>query len=54
MGLTTLQPSCAEYLEIWEPQLSGTLWACNGHVDGLLNLFIVIPLFRFLVALSTS
>ena len=25
VGLTTLPPSCADYLEIWEPQLSGTL-----------------------------
>jgi hypothetical protein len=26
-GLTTLPPSCADYLEIWEPQHPGTLWA---------------------------
>ena len=33
VGLTTLPPSCADYLEIWEPQPPGTLWAsqaCNG------------------------
>jgi hypothetical protein len=30
VGLKTLPPSCAECLEIWEPQPSGTLRACNG------------------------
>jgi len=29
-GLTTLLPSCADCLEIWEPQPPGTLRACNG------------------------
>jgi len=28
IGLTTLPPSCANCLEIWEPQPSGTLRAC--------------------------
>ena len=30
VGLTTLPPSCAECLEIWEPQLPGTRRACPG------------------------
>jgi hypothetical protein len=30
VGLTTLPPSCADCLEIWEPQLSGTLRASHG------------------------
>jgi len=30
VGLTTLPPSCAEYLEIWEPHPPGTLRACTG------------------------
>jgi len=30
VGLTTLPPSCADCLEIWEPQPPGTLRACNG------------------------
>ena len=30
VGLTTLPPSCADCLEIWEPQASGTLRACPG------------------------
>jgi hypothetical protein len=28
--LTTLPPSCAECLQIWEPQPPGTLRACPG------------------------
>jgi hypothetical protein len=30
IGLTTLPASCADYLEIWEPQPPGTLRACPG------------------------
>jgi len=30
VGLTTLPPSCAESLEIWEPQPLGTLRASLG------------------------
>ena len=30
VGLTTLPPSSADWLEIWEPQPPGTLWACPG------------------------
>ena len=30
VGLTTLPSSCADCLEIWEPHLPGTLWACSG------------------------
>jgi hypothetical protein len=30
VGLT-LPPSCADFLEIWEPQPPRTLWACNGN-----------------------
>jgi hypothetical protein len=30
LGLTTLSPSRADYLEIWKPQTPGTLWACPG------------------------
>jgi hypothetical protein len=29
VGLTTLPPSCADCLEIWEPQPPGTLRACR-------------------------
>ena len=30
LGLTTLPPSCADCLEIWEPQPPGTLRASPG------------------------
>ena len=30
LGLTTLSPSSADYLEIWEPQPPGTLRTCPG------------------------
>ena len=30
VGLTTLEPSYADCLEIWEPQSPGTLWAYPG------------------------
>jgi hypothetical protein len=36
VGLTTLPPSCADYLEIWEPQPPGTL--CTYPVMGVLYL----------------
>ena len=28
--LTTLSPSCADCLQIWDPELPGTLRACPG------------------------
>ena len=44
VGLTTLPPSCADCLEIWEPQPPGTLRACPGllylHITGMSNRFI--------------
>jgi hypothetical protein len=30
VGLTTLPPSCADCLEIWEPQPPGTVRTCNA------------------------
>ena len=32
VGLTTLPPSCADCLEIWETQPTGILWACPAIV----------------------
>jgi hypothetical protein len=29
VGLTTLPPSCADYIKIWGPQPLGTLRACD-------------------------
>ena len=40
VGLTTLPPSCADYLEIWEPQPPGNLWVCSRPVLELLYLCI--------------
>jgi len=37
--LTTLQPSYADDLVVWESQPSGTLWACSSPVQGLLYVF---------------
>ena len=34
LGLTILPPSCADCLEIWEPQLPGILRACSGLYRG--------------------
>jgi hypothetical protein len=41
VGLTTLPPSSADCLEIWDPQPSGTLRACNG---------IALPYYRLSAA----
>jgi hypothetical protein len=47
LGLTTLRPSCADFLEIWEPQIAGTLGACNGPAQGLLYVCVLFFLFLF-------
>ena len=39
LGLTILSPLCANCLEIWEPQPSETVWACNKPVQGLPYLY---------------
>jgi len=39
VGLTTLPPSCADCLKIWQPQPPGTLKACNRPEEGLLYLY---------------
>jgi hypothetical protein len=36
--LTTLPPSCADCLEIWEPQPPGTVKACPGPYRGSVTL----------------
>ena len=40
VGLTTLPPSCADCLEIWEPQPPENLTACLGLSQGLLYVCI--------------
>jgi len=46
VGLTTLPSSCADCLEIWEPQPSGTLRACPGLLKGLLYLYLTKWFFK--------
>jgi hypothetical protein len=48
IGLTILPPSCANCLEIWEPQPPGTLRACKGIALPLLLLVLS------LIALTTD
>jgi hypothetical protein len=38
VGLTTLPPSCADWLEIWEPRSPGILQACDRPEQGWLHL----------------
>jgi len=41
VGLTTLPLSCADCLEIWEPQPPGTLRACPGpYRDGFTSFYL--------------
>ena len=40
VGLKTFPPSCANRLEIWEPQPPGTLRPCNG---------IALPFIQYLM-----
>jgi hypothetical protein len=40
VGLTTLPPSCADCLEILEPQSAGILRACTG-IGRLVSLMII-------------
>jgi hypothetical protein len=42
IGLTTLSPSCADCLEIWEPQPRGTPQGLCRSVMGLLYLYLYI------------
>jgi len=51
VGLTTLPPSCADCLEIWELQPPGTFSTCNRPVQ-LLLYRLVITVALFLCVLS--
>ena len=44
IGLTTLPPSCANCLKIWETQPPGILRACPGLLQRLLYLYLLIPI----------
>jgi hypothetical protein len=45
VGLTNLPPSCTDCLEIWDPQLPGTLRACTGIAFTHLSLGLLRDLF---------
>ena len=45
LGLTTLPPSCADCLEIWEPQTLGTLSACPDLYRDCFALYSEGPFF---------
>ena len=40
VGITTLPNSCADCLEIWEPQTSGILTSCPGMNRDLFTFYI--------------
>ena len=40
LGLTILRPSCAEFIEIWEPQHLGIPWVCIKSVQWLIYLYL--------------
>ena len=42
LGLTILRPSCADCLEIWEPQPPGTLGVCQTWIEISLHLTYMI------------
>ena len=42
VGLTNLPTSCADCLEIWEPQLPGTLTACPGRFRACFTLLFTL------------
>jgi len=49
VGLTTLPLSCADYLEMWEPQSPGTLRACPGLCRDCVTFFTCIHTFLLIV-----
>jgi hypothetical protein len=51
VGLTTLPPSYADCLDIWEPQPPGTLMACSRLVMELL--YLLLPYLRDVVSSSS-
>ena len=53
VGLTTLSPSCADCLEIWESQPPGTLWACPGMYS-LLYLYMRLGVNGILISILTG
>lgn len=50
----TLPPSCADYLEIWEPQPAGSLSACPGIALSNVRVHIILLNFMSLIRISWS
>jgi hypothetical protein len=51
VGLTTLLTSCADCLEIWEPQSPGTLRACPGVYRDCVALYCRQQMLSFVIYL---
>jgi len=52
--LTTLPPSCADYLEIWEPQTPAPLWGCPDLYRDCFTFFTNYPIsFNFVSCTAT-
>ena len=48
VGLTTLPPTCVDYLVIWGPQNPGTLWAFQAS-NGIALLYIIYYIYIILL-----
>jgi len=48
IGLTTLLPSCADFLDILQPQLPGTLRACPGLYRDSFTFYIYIYVYIYI------
>ena len=51
LGLTTLSPTCADCLEIWEPQPPGTLTVCPGLYRDCFTLLSLVILLHCMILL---
>jgi hypothetical protein len=54
IGLTTLPPSCADWLEIWEPQSPGTLRGLSRPVTVLLALPRTVVYMQYNMTMCTA
>jgi hypothetical protein len=57
IGLTTVPPSCADYLEIWEPQPPGTQGVCPGLYRDRFTfsyIFVLMPISTLMMTQITG
>ena len=52
VGLMTSPPSCADCLEIWEPQPPGILWVCPGLYRDFFCFIIIIIIIIIIINVS--